>query len=112
MFLGVLFAVIGLVFVGTGVAATSGRLPRNGVLGIRTHATMASDHAWKVAHHAAAWSFYAGGAVMLASAAILMAGRARMNKATGLLALGGPAVMAIVVLIGAWQADRLASRLR
>lgn len=34
-------------------AAASGRLGRNGVVGIRTRATQASDEAWRAAHAAA-----------------------------------------------------------
>lgn len=43
---------IGLVVWMVARAAASGRITRNGVIGIRTRATQASDEAWQAAHAA------------------------------------------------------------
>ncbi|MEP6843397.1 MAG: SdpI family protein [Pseudolysinimonas sp.] len=45
----------------------TGRLPRNGLLGLRIPSTMASDEAWKAGHHAAtlpAWCGFAAATIV------------------------------------------------
>lgn len=58
---GLVLAVVGVVFVVTGVLCMRRRLPRNGFVGIRLRSTMASDQAWREGHAAAdPWVIAAG----------------------------------------------------
>lgn len=59
-------ALPGLVLIGLGLLARNGRLPRNGVAGIRTQALMASKRAWRAGHYAVAPIFVLGGAASVA----------------------------------------------
>ena len=49
-----LFVLSGVVFVGLGLLALSGRLRRNALVGVRISGAMASDAAWKAAQRASA----------------------------------------------------------
>ena len=61
----VLLAGLALVIAGTGVAALVGRLPGNGVLGVRTPETRRSPEAWELANRAAGPAFLGSGLVLL-----------------------------------------------
>jgi hypothetical protein len=50
--LGFGLVVVGLLVPWTAYAGARGRLGRNGMVGTRTAATMASDAAWRAGHHA------------------------------------------------------------
>src|SRR5699024_7169615 len=67
----VLLVGLALVLAGTGVAALVGRLPGNGVLGVRTPETRRSPEAWGLANRAAAPSFLGAGLVLLLGALAL-----------------------------------------
>lgn len=67
----VLLVGLALVLAGTGVAALVGRLPGNGVLGVRTPETRRSPEAWELANRAAAPSFLGAGLVLLLGALAL-----------------------------------------
>lgn len=67
----VLLVGLALVLGGTGVAALVGRLPGNGVLGVRTPETRRSPEAWELANRAAAPAFLGSGLVLLLGALAL-----------------------------------------
>lgn len=89
--------VLASVFVIVGWLSTTGRLPRNRVVGIRTRATMASDDAWIAAHRAAGPSLFVGAALCAATSVIAVP--------------AWPLWLVAVVLVGAVQAQRAAGRL-
>ncbi len=61
-----LFVLVGVVFAGLGVLSLTGRLPRNGVAGVRIAGAMASDTAWYAAQRASApWMIATGAAGFL-----------------------------------------------
>lgn len=67
----VLLVGLALVLGGTGAAALAGRLPGNGVLGVRTPETRRSPDAWRLANRAAAPAFLGSGLVLLLGALAL-----------------------------------------
>lgn len=67
----VLLVGLALVLAGTGAAALTGRLPGNGVLGVRTPETRRSPEAWELANRAAGPSFLGAGLVLLLGALAL-----------------------------------------
>ena len=84
-----------LILIGAGIAvrtiakrAATGQLDRNGLGGIRTRATMASDQAWEAAHKAG-WAPTQRGAFVL--------------MATGVLSIMPAPILA---LLGSWTATR------
>ncbi|CAB4962402.1 unannotated protein [freshwater metagenome] len=99
-------------------AGERGDLPRNGLVGIRTTATRASDRAWAAGHRAAARPARAvarvvvGLAVALATSALLPQGEHPHPVTSGLFALGYSAVLlgALLVTRTANRAARGASR--
>ena len=92
-------------------AGERGDLPRNGLVGIRTSATRASDRAWAAGHRAAAGpartmaQVVVGLAVALAASALLPQGEQPHPVTIGLFALGYTAV-----LLGALLVTRTANR--
>lgn len=62
----VLVLLVGLALVvgGTGLLALTGKLPGNGLLGVRTPETRRSPEAWKLANRAAGPAFLASGAAL------------------------------------------------
>lgn len=67
----VLLVGLALVIAGTGVAALAGKLPGNGVLGVRTPETRRSPEAWELANRAAGPAFLGSGLVLLLGALAL-----------------------------------------
>lgn len=63
-----LFVLLGLVLVTTGVLGFSRRLPGNSYLGVRTPETRRSPDAWELANRAAGPSFVGSGLVLFAGA--------------------------------------------
>jgi hypothetical protein len=87
--------------------AASGRLPRNGLSGIRLPSTMASDDAWSAGHRAAIPVFWLTVPVTLAgSAALAAAGPEPWKHA---VSLTGAALVA-VLLAAAVVAGKAARR--
>ncbi len=62
---GPLFSVIGLGMLWLAYLSATERLKRNGTVGMRTKATMASDAAWYAAHRASAWSVAVAGLIFV-----------------------------------------------
>lgn len=69
----VMILLVGLALVvgGTGLAGLLGRLPGNGVLGVRTPETRRSPEAWELANRAAGPAFLGSGLVLLLGALAL-----------------------------------------
>jgi uncharacterized membrane protein len=91
-------------------AAARGRLPANGLLGIRTPATQRSDTAWRAGHRAAFPVVTWGGLVVLFGALAVLVGAvpsAFTPETAGLVLI---ALEGIVVVVGAVVADRAARR--
>lgn len=92
-------------------AGEQGDLPRNGLVGIRTSATRASDRSWAAGHRAAAGPartmvrVVIGLAVALAASALLPRGEEPHPVTIGLFVLGYAAV-----LVGALLVTRTANR--
>ncbi|KAA5828706.1 SdpI family protein [Saccharopolyspora hirsuta] len=89
----------------------SGKLQRNGMLGIRTKVTMSSEEAW-LAGHLAAWPWTRAGAWVGYSAAAVTAAIASWQLVSGagspvLLLLPGAALVVVIalVLIGTRKAN-------
>ena len=97
----VILAGLGLIWLA--VASWQERLPRNGLAGVRTPATMRSDQAFKVANKVAAPLTAAGGAV-LAIAGMLVAVLPRSTG--GPLLLGGALACAAICIAGAVKGVR------
>lgn len=106
-------AVLVVVMAGTGVgllamarSAADGRLRRNGLVGIRTAATMASDEAWLAGHVAAERpSRWAGWAAIVAAVPALLP----VDVGVGIAAsLAGCAVVLTLVVRAAVVAGRAA----
>ena len=104
---------IGLLLVGAGAVvsavnrrAADGRLGRNAVAGIRLHATMRSDAAWRAGHSAAQGPSDASAAVLAVSG--LLAVGARDGPWFAGVVLVGAHVALVVLLVGARRAVRAA----
>ncbi|WP_314036699.1 SdpI family protein [Dietzia sp. CH92] len=67
----VLLVGLALIIGGTGAAALAGKLPGNGVLGVRTPETRRSPDAWALANRAAGPAFLGSGLVLLLGAIAL-----------------------------------------
>lgn len=104
---GPLFAIIGVGSLWMAWLMGSERLPRNGLVGMRTRATMASDAAWNAAHRASAWSIALTGLVLLVGGIWLLLDR-RSPESTRNVVLGISLAVLAVVVIGGVQADRVA----
>ena len=93
------------------VLGARGKLPRNGFVGMRTSATLASDEAWTAAHRASAWSVAVAGVISVAAAAVAFGGHLDTGDQYTAATIAAIAV-GIVVLIGGVQADAVARRHR
>ncbi len=105
---GPLFGVFGAGSLGLAWLMHAERLPRNGLVGMRTGATMASDAAWTAGHHDSAWAVALAGVVLLGTAGWLsLDRRSTATRRTAVLGTSIGLAVALVVL-GAIQADRAA----
>ncbi len=95
--LGLSMFVCGALVIGVAVRGMRGDLPRNGLVGIRTPASMQSDEAWITMHRVAGpWLVAAGAGAVIPGVICLF----RPSTATGqLVVLAGCGVM--VALVGA-----------
>jgi hypothetical protein len=103
---GLLFSVLGIGSFWIAYLCSTEQLKRNGSVGMRTKATMASA-AWYAAHRASAWSIAVAGLILLAVGVWVLVTSpddARIRAAV----LGGAIAVGVVILIGGLQADRVA----
>ena len=105
--IGPLFAIIGVASLWMASLMRDDRLPRNGLVGMRTRATMASDAAWNAAHRASAWSIALTGVVLLVGGVWLLLAR-RSPDATRNVLLGITLAVLVIVVVGGVQANQVA----
>ena len=104
---GPFFAIIGAVFLWLAWLMQNERLPRNGLVGMRTKATMASDAAWNASHRASAWSVALAGAILLIAGLWLLLAR-QSASADRTVVLGTCVAILVVIIAGGIHADRVA----
>jgi hypothetical protein len=104
---GPLFAVLGAGFLWLAWLMQNERLPRNGLVGMRTKATMASDAAWNASHRASAWSVALAGVILLAAGVWLWLARDSGGDGRSIV-LGSCVAILVVIVAGGIQADRVA----
>ena len=104
---GPFFVIVGAVFLWLAWLMQNERLPRNGLVGMRTKATMASEAAWNASHRASAWSVALAGVILLAAGLWLLLTRqsASLNRN---VVLGTCVGILVVIVVGGVQADRVA----
>ncbi|MGI9666043.1 MAG: SdpI family protein [Acidimicrobiia bacterium] len=106
IWLGLLLVVAGVALVGIGIAALRGALPLQGIVGIRTKATMESQQAWDAAHQAGGgWVIAAGAVFALGGVAVMFA---ETEDEAAWISLGAALVGLIPVLIGGFLGHRAA----
>jgi uncharacterized membrane protein len=104
---GPLFAILGAGSLWIAWLMQNERRPRNGLVGMRTSATMASDAAWKASHRASAWSVAVTGVILLAAGLWLLL--TRQSASDERTVLNGACIAVLVVLVvGGVQAHRVA----
>lgn len=99
---------LGAVLLGVAQAIATGALPRNGLVGLRTSATRASDRAWAAGHSAARSALTATGVVLLASGlgAVLLA---LLSVSAGdVVVVAGWLVLAVGMLVAVRSANAAA----
>ncbi len=101
--MGAYLVAIGLFLIGNAVAMRLDRIPRNGVIGLRTRTTTRNDRAWYTAQRAGASWVAVGGAVALGGGIVTAA--TEPDPPAHLWVLG-PTVL--VLLVGAWRGVRAA----
>lgn len=104
---GSIFTLVGAGSLWTAWLCSTERLKRNGFVGMRTHATMATDAAWYAAHRASAWSLAVTGLLLLGTGIWLLAsGRSASSERN--LVVGVTILILIVISIGGLQAHQVA----
>jgi hypothetical protein len=102
--MGIAFIAIGVLFAVLAVASKSRRLRRNGIAGMRTKATMASDEAWRASHEASAWSVALDALIFIAGGIVMLLTDARDES----IALATSVLILPVTIAGGVHADRVA----
>ncbi|MEV4257973.1 SdpI family protein [Spirillospora sp. NPDC049652] len=99
---GIVLAAAGLIILASGLASASGRLRRNGVVGIRTRTSMSSDEAWDIVHRAGGpWLVASGLAMLIGGGVAAVAGSDAVRMAATLTAIVLCLVLALAsVLVG------------
>jgi hypothetical protein len=105
--MGPLFSVIGVGMLWLAYLSATERLKRNGTVGMRTKATMASHAAWYAAHRASAWSVASEGLIFLGVGIWLLVTQPDETGARTAV-LGSAIAILVVIVIGGIQADRVA----
>lgn len=105
--MGAFFGIIGAGFLWLAWLMQHERLPRNGLVGMRTKATMASDAAWNASHRASAWSVALAGVILLIAGLWLLLTRQSASSSRNVV-LGTCLAILVVILVGGIQADRVA----
>ncbi|MEU8889546.1 SdpI family protein [Streptomyces sp. NPDC048442] len=102
--LAVLLALMGLGLLVAGRTGSTGRLRRNGLVGIRTGRSMESDESWRTVHRTAApWLYAAGGTPLAAAVAVLFV---RQPVAFLAVVLGSVALLLVFLCLGVWRGTR------
>lgn len=96
LLIGLVLLLGGLIVSVAGWFGWKGRLPRNGMLGIRVPSTMRSDEAWKTAHVAAGLWIILSGVPMIAVGVMTLA----TAQTDDVLTLGAAIAALVLVLIG------------
>jgi len=103
----IIVGLTGLLFIILGRMAATGRLPRNGFVGIRLPSTMRSDDAWMAGHRAASTSLTISGVGPVALGVIAVATNRGRSGDTVLLVIGLVWILGWIAL-GTVQANRAA----
>jgi uncharacterized protein YjeT (DUF2065 family) len=106
---GLILIAAGALFLWLARLSRAGRLPRNGLVGIRIPSTLASDEAWQAGHLAAAPLTRAIGGVWLGAGVVLLFVAAE-SPAASILTGGSTAAVLVLVLLAALVADRATRR--
>jgi hypothetical protein len=101
------FGLAGVVVVGVGRLAATGRLPRNLVAGIRIPSTLRSDEAWRAGHRSAATALTTSGLGPVVVALVLAVRTPRRDGQELLLRLGVGWLLAWIA-VATFQARRAA----
>jgi len=97
-----IYLVIGLGTLWVAYLSATERLKRNGSVGMRTKATMASDATWYAAHRASAWSIAVAGSIFLPLCVWLLAAQPGDRAARSAL-IGSALAVLVVILIGGFR---------
>lgn len=88
-------------------AATAiGLVPRNGLVGVRTSATMRSDRSWEMAHRAARW-WLLGAAAGMAVVALETWSADRFTRNSTIALVVGIGLIAVAALVAHRAAERV-----
>jgi uncharacterized membrane protein len=79
------------------LGAIMGNVPQNGVIGIRTPWTLASEEVWARTHRIGRWLF------VLAGVAAAVAGLMGLRMLPGLVAIGAAAIVSVGYSYFAWR---------
>jgi hypothetical protein len=104
---GIVMVVAGCLVVVAGVLGWTGRLPRNGLVGLRIPATLRSDRAFRAGNRAAGPATTAGGIAAVASGFVAIAVPGPDVKGTVLI---GALVLAALAVAGAIAGARAANK--
>lgn len=105
--IGALHSVTGLGLLWVGYLSATERLRRNGLVGMRTKATMASDAAWFTAQRASAWSVLTAGLILF-GVGIWLLFTGPSDATTTAAVVSSALLVVLVVVIGGLQADWVA----
>jgi uncharacterized membrane protein len=92
----------GVVLIASAIAGWLGRLPPNGIVGIRTSTTRATPEGWYAAHRASAIAIGAAGAALVCGAVV----RLLVNSDSSVIIAMVAAL--VLVCVGTVQAQRAA----
>ncbi len=99
---GIILIVSGVLVAVVGRLGATGRIQRNGLIGIRTKRSMADDESWQPWMHASGASLIAAGAAAIATGS--------NEAAAGLTTLAGVLVCAVFAVVGTVAGHRELSR--
>lgn len=95
---------VGVLFVGMGIASRMGRLPINSLIGIRIPTTLANERSWVAGHQAAApWIILSGLGLVFAGIALLVT-----SDETGLWAMLGTGWLVLFIVVAMFVASHAA----
>ncbi|MFE9103044.1 SdpI family protein [Actinomadura geliboluensis] len=106
---GIILIVSGVLVAVVGRLGATGRIQRNGLIGIRTKRSMADDESWRIVHRRAQPWMHASGASLIAAGAAAIATGSN-EAAAGLTTLAGVLVCAVFAVVGTVSGHRELSR--